>query len=518
VTGSSDAAQEERLLILAPVGKDASLTAAKLRSAGMHCQVCRDIATLAAEIDAGAGAALVAEEALAGGTETLVSVLARQPSWSDLPILLLTRPGADSSTVALAVSTLGNVILLERPIRVSALVSAASTALRARQRQYQSRAQLQSLEEADRRKDEFLATLAHELRNPLAPIRNSVELLRMAGTEQPVVRDLADMMGRQVVHMVRLVDDLLEISRITRGTIELRRMPVQLAAVVASALETSRTMIDASQHRLEVQLPDEDVWLDVDHTRIAQVISNLLNNAAKYTDPGGLIRLTARRVEGEAVIEVQDTGIGIPANLLPRVFDMFAQGDTAASRSPGGLGIGLTLVRSVVEMHGGKVAAYSDGQGTGSLLTVRLPVMEKAHASGPHEPAPKRGLFTSDSRVLVVDDNHDAADSLGALLEIIGAQVAIAHDGPTALAMVQTHRPDIVFLDIGMPQMDGYEVARRIRQLPQAANALLVALTGWGQEKDRLQSEAAGFDRHLVKPADLDTLRGLLAAAGQAHG
>jgi len=518
VTELREPALEGRLLILAPVGKDAILTATKLRRAGMQCHICRDIATLAAEIDAGAGAALVAEEALAGGTEALVSMLARQPNWSDLPILLLTRPGADSIIVSLAVSTLGNVILLERPIRVSALISAASTALRARRRQYQSRAQLLSLEEADRRKDEFLATLAHELRNPLAPIRNSVELLRMAGADQPLVQDLADMMGRQVVHMVRLVDDLLEISRITRGTIELRRMPVQLAAVVASALETSRTMIDAARHRLEVQLPDEDVWLDVDHTRIAQVISNLLNNAAKYTDPGGLIRLTGRRVGDEAVIEVQDTGIGIPAALLPRVFDMFAQGDTAASRSPGGLGIGLTLVRSVVEMHGGKVAAQSNGPGTGSLLTVRLPVIHGRQASQAQAGTPERLVVTSHSRILVVDDNQDAADSLGALLELIGAQVAIAHDGPTALAMIETHRPDIVFLDIGMPQMDGYEVARRMRQLPHSANTLLVALTGWGQEKDRLHSEAAGFDRHLVKPTDLDTLRGLLAAAGQVPG
>ena len=518
MTGPPDSALEGRLLILAPVGKDAGLTAAKLQRVGMRCHVCRDIVSLATEIDAGAGAALVAEEALAGGAEPLVSVLARQPSWSDLPILLLTRPGADSGIVSLALATLGNVILLERPVRVSALVSAASTALRARLRQYQSRAQLQSLEEADRRKDEFLATLAHELRNPLAPIRNSVELLRVAGAEQPVIQNLADVMGRQVVHMVRLVDDLLEISRITRGTIELRRMPVQLAAVVASALETSRTMIDAARHRLEVKLPDEDVWLDVDHTRIAQVVSNLLNNAAKYTDPGGLIRLTAQRTGDEAVIEVQDTGIGIPASLLPRVFDMFAQGETAAARSPGGLGIGLTLVRSVVEMHGGKVVAQSGGPGTGSLLTVRLPVMAKVQESRRQGAVPQRLAVASHSRILVVDDNHDAADSLGALLELLGGEVAIAHDGPSALAVIETHRPDIVFLDIGMPQMDGYEVARRIRQLPQSGNAILVALTGWGQEKDRLQSKAAGFDRHLVKPADLETLKGLLAAAGQAHG
>jgi len=528
VTPPADAALEGRLLIVAPVGKDALLTAGKLSSVGMPCQVCADLATLVREVDAGAAAVLIAEEALAGGTGPLAAMLSRQPSWSDLPILLLTRPGADSSIVAMAVRELGNVILLERPIRVSALVSAARTALRARARQYESRAQLLLLEEADRRKDEFLATLAHELRNPLAPIRNSVELLRRAGENLPVVQKLAEMMGRQVVHMVRLVDDLLEISRITRGTIELRRVPVQRAEVVAAAIGTSRTVIDARRHRLEVSLPPEDVWLDADPTRLAQVISNLLNNAAKYTDPGGDIRVSALTDGNEVLIQVSDTGIGITDSLLPRVFEMFTQGNTATTRSPGGLGIGLTLVRSLVEMHGGEVAAASAGPGKGSLLSVRLPVIEPvavgaeapaevsagAHAgihAGVQTETPPPPRPNALPRILVVDDNQDAADSLGALLEIIGADVAVAHDGKTALDLVESHRPDIVFLDIGMPQMDGYEVARRIRRLPHFRSAMLVALTGWGQEKDRLQSEAAGFDRHLVKPADLDALRKLVA-------
>jgi len=517
VTEPADAALEGRLLIVAPVGKDAELTASRLRGAGMQCHVCRDLAMLAREVGNGAAGVLITEEALVNGTGLLQALLAHQPSWSDLPILLLTRPGADSSIVAMAARTLGNVILLERPIRVAALVSAASSALRARSRQYESRAQLVSLEDADRRKDEFLATLAHELRNPLAPIRNSVELLRLAGDKQPVVQNLADMMGRQVAHIVRLVDDLLEISRITRGAIELRRVPVQLAAVVSSAVETSRTIIDAGQHRLEMSLPAEEVWLDADPTRLAQVISNLLNNAAKYTDPGGRIRVAAQLDGGEVVIEVRDTGIGIPAALLPRVFEMFAQGSHAAARESGGLGIGLTLVRSLVEMHGGRVTAASDGAGKGSVLTVRLPVIGPVRQAGTPQPAPAPAAMKSLPRILVVDDNHDAADSLGALLEIIGARVIVAHDGPTALELVEAHQPDIVFLDIGMPQMDGYEVARRIRQLPQAADTILVALTGWGQEKDRLQSEAAGFDRHLVKPADLDALRALLAAVGQGR-
>jgi two-component system, sensor histidine kinase len=511
-----DAAAEGRLLIVAPVGKDAELTASRLRSAGMPCQVCRGLTALAAEIEAGAAGVLIAEEALVAGSEPLATLLARQPSWSDLPILLLTQPGADSSTVMQAVRTLGNVILLERPIRVSSLLSAARTALRARSRQYESRTQLLSLKEADRRKDEFLATLAHELRNPLAPIRNSVELLRMASNETPLVQNIADMMGRQVVHMVRLVDDLLEISRITRGTIELRPGPVQLSAVVATAIETSRTFVDAASHRLEVSLPAEDIWLDADPTRLAQVFSNLLNNAAKYTDAGGSIWLVGEREGDQVVVRVRDTGIGIPARLLPRVFEMFAQDHVAAARAPGGLGIGLTLVRSLVEMHGGTVAAASDGPGLGSVLTVRLPIMHRMPKPDEAGAAPAAPPLKALPRVLVVDDNRDAADSLGALLEIIGAYVAVSHDGRSALEVAESHRPDVVFLDIGMPHMDGYEVARHLRRQPWSAQMKLIALTGWGQEKDRLESQAAGFDQHLVKPADLQALRTILSTASRS--
>ena len=542
---------EQRLLILAPVGKDGALTAAKLADAGLPGVVCSSLAGLAREVARGAAGVLVAEEALASGTGRLVETLARQPVWSDLPILVITRPGADSGTVALALRTLGNVILLERPIRVSTLISAARTALRARLRQYESRAQLQSLEEADRRKDEFLATLAHELRNPLAPIRNSVELLRLVGDGLPKARKLADMMGRQVSHMVRLVDDLLEISRITRGAIELRRSRVQLSAVIAAAIETSRPVIDAAGHQFEVTLAHEPIWLDADPTRLAQVFSNLLNNAAKYTDHGGRIWLDAERSGQEVLVRVRDSGIGIAGSLLPRVFDMFAQGESATTRAPGGLGIGLTLVRSLVEMHGGEVAAHSEGAGKGTILTVRLPVLgppasepenqsapeegsKPGHAFGPGQTteagdAPMIGHTTPDEgsayagqvpacaslpRVLVVDDNQDAADSLGALLEILGAHVVVAHDGVTALKMLEAHRQDLVFLDIGMPHLDGYEVARRIRKLPHGTSTFLVALTGWGQEKDRLRSEKAGFDRHLVKPASRQALESILQAVG----
>jgi signal transduction histidine kinase/ActR/RegA family two-component response regulator len=513
VTDATSVNLEERLLILAPVGKDGPLTCEKLAAAGLHCLVCSSLATLVNEIERGAAGLLITEEALAGGTGRLVETLASQPSWSDLPILIITRQGADSGTVALALHTLGNVTLLERPVRVSTLVSSARTALRARLRQYESRAQLRSLEEADRRKDEFLATLAHELRNPLAPIRNSVELLRISRAGLPMVQRVAEIMGRQVAHMVRLVDDLLEISRITRGTIELRRSRVELASVVASAVETSRPAVDAADHHLEVILPPEPIWLDADPTRLAQVFSNLLNNAAKYTDNGGRIRLSAERRGNDVVVEVQDSGIGIDGPLLPRIFDMFTQGEPAATRAPSGLGIGLTLVRSLVEMHHGSVKAHSDGIGRGSLLTVRLPIADPAidHAA-PDTPTAAADAETV-PRVLVVDDNRDAAESLGDLLGVLGADVVVAHDGEGALELLEMQPADIVFLDIGMPQMDGYEVARRIRRIPQAQGVLLVALTGWGQEKDRLRSEDAGFDRHLVKPADLDALEAILRSA-----
>lgn len=503
------------MLILAPIGKDAALTAERLGIAGIECHVCADLTALSREVDRGAAAALVAEEGLAAGTEPLATALGRQPPWSDLPVLVSTRPGADSAIVALALRTLGNVTLLERPVRVSALISAARTALRARARQYQSRAQLLSLEEADRRKDEFLATLAHELRNPLAPIRNSVELLRLAGDTVPMAQKLADVLGRQVSHMVRLVDDLLEISRITRGTIELRRCPVELAAIITTAIETSRPLIEAGQHQLELVLPTKTIWLEADATRLAQVLSNLLNNAAKYTDNGGRIALAVERVGDEVAIRVRDSGIGIPRSLLPRIFDMFTQGAFASGRAPGGLGIGLTLVRSLVEMHGGSVSAQSDGPAQGSVFTVRLPVITAGHDAGAPAGAAAAGpaRVAALPRVLIVDDNLDSADSLGALLKILGANVTVAHDGETALKSIDVQRPDIVFLDIGMPRMDGYEVARRIRQQPGAHDMFLVALTGWGQEKDRLRTKDAGFDHHLVKPADIGVLESLLHAA-----
>jgi len=370
-----------------------------------------------------------------------------------------------------------------------------------------------ALREADQRKDEFLATLAHELRNPLAPIRNALHALRVAGASGATADRLHAMMERQVNHMVRLVDDLLEVSRITRGKIELRPELVPVAEVVRAAIETSRPLIDAGRHELDVALPDERLFLEADPVRLAQVIGNLLNNAAKYTPRGGRIRVAVERRDGEVVILVRDDGVGIPVDMLPRVFDLFTQVDRTLASAQGGLGIGLTLVRRIVELHGGRVEARSDGANRGSEFVVALPLAPSPVAS---TDALADGLGPGslpERRVLIVDDNADAAESLGVLLRMLGADVVIANDGPTALATLQHFRPSLILLDIGMPGMHGYEVATRVRALPALDGVLLVALTGWGQSEDRQRSHAAGFDHHLVKPIDLAALQALLQSA-----
>ncbi len=377
----------------------------------------------------------------------------------------------------------------------------------------------EALREADRRKDEFIATLAHELRNPLAPIRTAVELLGFAGSEQgPDPETLAacrDVIDRQVRDLTRLVDDLLEVSRITRGKFELRREPVRLAAVVEHALEAARPLIDACRHALEVGLPEEEVWLMADATRLAQVLVNLLNNAARYTPAGGRIAVEAVVEEREVRVSVSDTGIGIPPEHLSGIFEMFSQVTPAVSRSGGGLGIGLALARGLVELHGGVITASSDGEGRGSRFTVRLPRAERPRAA-PHPPRPSHSRMQA-RRILVVDDNHDTADGLARILRLMGHEVQVAYDGPEALAMVERDAPDVVLLDIGLPTMSGYEVARRIRGRPGGRDLCLVAQTGWGQPQDKKRSAEAGFDHHLVKPVDSAVLSKLLSGLADGH-
>ena len=512
MTDAGDASSREyRLLVLAPVGRDAQLVRTLLAAEDVDCHACPNVSAVLRELERGAAALLLAEEALAEDGGRLAARIADQPSWSDLPVLLLTRTGANSPVASEAVATLGNVTLLERPVRVAALASAVRSALRARERQYQTRAYLFEREEADRRKDEFLALLAHELRNPLAPIRNAVSLLRRTTSTHS---DIWQMMERQVGHMVRLVDDLMELSRITRGAIELRKEPTDLCAALATAVETCRPMIDGARHRLTWDLPPDPLPVEADLVRLTQVFVNLLNNAVKYTDPGGEIELRARAEESFAVVTVADSGIGIAPHLLPRVFEMFVQADGVDRRTQGGLGIGLTLARRLVDMHGGTLTAHSAGPGRGSEFTVRLP-LRREQALPLRSPPRGNPLAVQGAalpRVLVVDDNRDAADTLGAVLEMLGAEVRVTHDGPAAVEEVASFRPAAVFLDLGMPGMDGHEVARRILADGKTPRPVLVALTGWGQENDRKATRATGFHRHLVKPAEIEDLEDVLAS------
>ena len=372
------------------------------------------------------------------------------------------------------------------------------------------------LREQDRRKDEFLALLAHELRNPLAPLRNGLQVLRLASWDAEAVSEARAMMERQLAHMVRLIDDLLDIARINSNKMELRRARVLLADVVSNAVEAARPAIEAGGHELTVSLPPDPVCLDADLTRLAQVFTNLLTNSAKYTEPGGRIWLTAVRLGAQAVVSIRDTGIGIPAASIPRIFDMFSQLDRNIERATGGLGIGLALVKGLVEMHGGTVSVESEGEGKGSTFTVRLPALGDAlpEPSGtPSSTEPVRSQPTR--RVLVVDDNRDSADSMAKLLKVLGNEVRTAHDGIEAVNVAEEFRPEVILMDVGMPRLNGYEATRRIRERPWGRSVIIIALTGWGQEGDRVQSRAAGCNGHLVKPVDLANLDKVLTAVGK---
>ncbi len=373
-----------------------------------------------------------------------------------------------------------------------------------------------SLKEADARKDEFLATLAHELRNPLAPIRNSLYLMSLADDDRETIEMSRAVLERQVAHMVRLVDDLLDLSRITRNRIALRKEPVELADVLSAAVEASRPLAEAQGIDLKVSLPDAPILLFADQVRLAQVFSNLLNNAAKYNDRGGRIHLSATRTDREAVVTVEDDGEGIRAEMLPRIFDMFTQADRSLDRSQGGMGIGLALVRRLVEMHGGRVEAHSEGLGRGSRFVVRLPLIpDEAPAGDVAVPASARCRGDAGGshrwRILVVDDYRDSTDSLARMLRVLGHDVRAVYHGSQAVEAAEAFRPDLAFIDISLPGFDGYQIAGQIRSCPWGKEMMLIALTGWGQDDDRRRSIEAGFDHHLVKPAEIESLSAILA-------
>jgi signal transduction histidine kinase len=504
---------ERRVLLRLATARDAAMAGAVLAQAGIATRAFATMAELSDDLPRGAGALLISEEVLTPQARAqLMAALAAQPPWSDVAVLMLARRGADSPLIGEAMAQLPNVTVIERPVRVAALVSALRSALRARQRQYELRALLDGLRQADRRKTEFLATLAHELRNPLAPISTALSLL---AHPRPTVGDMQrqhEVMRRQVDHMVRLVDDLLEVSRITRGKVDLQRVPVPLATAVRDAVELSRPLVEAARHTLQVDLPAEALIVEGDLVRLTQVFSNLLNNAAKYTPPGGALRLEARREGDDVLIEVSDSGVGLEREMLEPIFEMFVQVGGASRAAQGGLGIGLTLVKSLVELHGGRVSARSDGPNRGSTFSVRLPLARRVEAPAAADRAPAWEAVPLSRSILVVDDNRDAADSLAELLRALGATAFAAYSGSQALQLALEQRLDAAVLDIGMPGMDGCALARQLRGSPMHSAMLLIALTGWGQEADKQRISEAGFDHHMLKPADAAALIGVLQA------
>ena len=503
---------ERRVLLRTATAKDAVLTGKVLERAGILAHACNTTHGLVEEMKAGAGALLIAEEMLVDPQfRAVMAQLHTQAPWSDLPVLVLARTGADSTAVVEAMELLANVTVIERPLRISALISTVGSALRARQRQYQMRTMLSGLEEADERKTQFLATLAHELRNPLAPLTTALAIVARPDIELEEARSYFEMMQRQIDHMVRLIGDLMEVSRITRGKVELRLEPLALDQVIKEAIELSRPQIDGARHALRLDIPEGDWVLEGDGVRLTQVFANLLNNAAKYTPPRGLIEVVVERDGPLARVRIRDNGVGLPPEMLTEIFGIFVQVPRNSQVAQGGLGIGLTLVKSLVELHGGRVHATSGGSGLGSELVVELPLATAASGT-PAVDAGAPALSKLSKRILVVDDNRDAANSLVRLLKSLGAEPLVAYDAFDALDIAAQVRPDVAILDIGMPVMDGCELARRLRADPGHAGLMLVALSGWGQNGDRERFTAAGFDHHLLKPADLSELVALIGA------
>jgi signal transduction histidine kinase len=473
----------------------------------------------------------------------LAALIKQRRRSRDIPILFLTAHMMDESDVLRGYTT-GAVDYLTKPIRPEILRSKvavfvelyrktraladANASLRheVAEREQLSQAlvqanhdlerrvqeRTQALQRADRRKDEFLASLAHELRNPLAPIRAAAEVLRMEGLGHAESEHARAVIVRQIAYMTRLIDDLLDVSRITVDKLVLQMDSIQLASVVAAAVETSRPLMTERTHRLHVNLPAVPVTLHADPARLAQVLSNLLTNAARYTPPGGDIHLTAEISPAHVLMRVRDTGIGISADLLPRIFDLFTQGGPVPGRTAGGLGIGLTLARRLVEMHGGRLEAQSGGPGTGSEFSVFLPPSMGESIDG-EPPAELPITLAASRRILVVDDNEDAAQMLAAMLGTWGQRTEVAYDGLSALAVARTFQPEIVLLDIGLPNLDGYETARRLRDESRDRVMTIIAVTGWGQDSDLARSRLAGFDHHMVKPVSPRALRGLIASA-----
>jgi signal transduction histidine kinase len=499
---------EQRILICAPFGKDAVLACVVLEHAGMACFVCKDFATLMQELEKGAGALLLVEELLTAVDSTpLGHYIASQPGWSDLPVLVLMKSGLSSPWIPHAYDRLGNPTLLERPVRSSTLISAARSALRARARQFEIR-------KADNSKDEFLAMLGHELRNPLAPIGAAAQLLDIVANDPERVRQASRIIARQVDHMTSLIDDLLDVARVTRGLITLDHESLDLKHILSEAVEQVNPSLRAKKHQLALHLPPEPATVLGDRKRLIQVVTNILSNASKYTPDCGNIVARLQVKDNEVVLAISDDGIGMTAAVVARVFELFAQAERTPDRSQGGLGLGLSLVRSLVESHGGSVSAASEGLGKGSVFTIRLPYAASL-AVKRDEPArmPASAIDVTPMNIMVVDDNVDAADAMHMMLSAVGHDVSVCYNAACALEQARKAMPQVFLLDIGLPDMDGAELARQLRKLPSSPAPVLVAVTGYGQEKDKKKSAEAGFDHHLVKPVQVSDVLTILAGA-----
>jgi signal transduction histidine kinase/ActR/RegA family two-component response regulator len=501
---------EKRVLIYAPSGQDAMLASKMLSLASVDNLVCDTAAQLASELLIGVGAVLTVEEALSGGggLKVLGDFVQRQPNWSDLPIVLLTNRGPDSISVRQALNVLGNVTLLERPVRTLTLITSLQSVLRAREKQYQVR-------ETDRRKDEFLASLGHELRNPLAPIRTSMGVLTHMYPDQAPVKKVSEVIERQVTHLTRLVDDLLDVARINSGKIELQRDYTSFSAIIGHVTELCSGPAAARNIKIDVSLPAEEVVLHADYARLVQIVANILSNAVKFTPVDGYISVRALVEFGTLKIYIKDTGIGLEPEAQERIFAMFEQSRPPSGQIASGLGIGLSLSRQFAEMHGGSVHVHSEGLGKGSEFVVSLPVVTEKRPTESSQPDVAIGQVDRRPKVLVVDDNRDAADSLQALFEMENCNVATAYDGFDAVQAVEQTMPDMIVMDLGMPTMDGYEAARRIRCKPGSKDVLMIAVTGWGQSDARQRTIEAGFDHHLIKPVNFDEIKRL--ASGQLN-
>ena len=492
-----------RVLVMAPLKRDARLTCDLLVRADIEAQAVADVEELCREIESGAGVVVLAQESLSPTVLSCVhDVLQHQPAWSDLPLVILTVSHEALDPMLQRLSPIANVTLLERPVRMGTLLAAVRAALRARRRQLEVR-------DFGRRKDEFLAMLGHELRNPLAALQTAAHILVSNDDIQlsPRARRLHHVMDRQSRYLARIVDDILDVSRVTTGKIVLEREAVDVNDLARRWLQAFAETEGVRAHTVTIDVGDEPLFVYGDPIRLEQVLSNLLGNSLKYTPAGGHVHVAVRREGEEAVLVVKDDGLGIAPDVLPRVFDLFAQDDRTLSRSQGGLGLGLSLVRSLVQMHDGRVTARSDGPGRGSEFEVRLPGI-----TGPAEIAGREieKAVVPQLEIVVVDDNEDGRETLQVLLESQGHRVATAEDGRRGIDLILMARPDVALVDIGLPELDGYEVARRV-SAEADVKPFLVAMTGYGQPEDRRRALDAGFDRHLVKPVRPETLNRLLA-------